>query len=328
MVKLDSSEDLPREYPYGLAKGTEHWSESYAFWALDPNVGKIYWHFQRHPERLELWRGYVTVTRPDGTVFASHNTVGRARSPEGPGFEGCYAVCERPFESWKVCYEGAALSAPLDDLKRSQISDGLSVPLMIDLEFTANAPAWAAHAKTKLDITFAAHYQQAGTISGTIEIGNEKFSLDCLGYRDHSYGPRQTADLTGGCFLACAFPTKGAIGVFQVGVPPQEVRQAGYIATPDGKIHEIQSCTLPEIAAPSESQKGTLSIVAGEHTVALGYEIIERQAVPLSMIPANFEAIGLQRGTKTGRYYFDCLARVEWEGEIGYAAWEPAFRGS
>src|SRR5271154_2545693 len=87
---VPSKEDLPHD-PQPVA----HWSESYAFWAWDhQNDLTVYGHFQRHPEKPIIWRGYCTVMKGD-QVYVLHS-YGRQRSPFGPGFEAGHMIIEQP----------------------------------------------------------------------------------------------------------------------------------------------------------------------------------------------------------------------------------------
>ena len=169
-------EDLPHE-PQSVA----YWSESYAFWAWDDlNDLTVYGHFQRHPEKPIIWRGYCTVMKGD-QVYALHS-YGRQRSPFGPGFEAVHIIIEEPHHLWRFRAEGAGQQRSAAALLKAAISDGPAVPLKVDLQLSLKTPVWGMkHGTPDTEAIMPTHYEQTGKVIGTVEIGNESFQIDCLG---------------------------------------------------------------------------------------------------------------------------------------------------
>ena len=122
---------------------TPGWSESYAFWAYFEEH-YLYMHFQRHPEDVEMWRGYAAVMRDDGTVFVAHN-FGRQISKSGPGYQQCHGVCEVPFETFQVNIDAIAQVSNTPKLKTQSIQsiDERSTPMIADLKFQSISQTYA-----------------------------------------------------------------------------------------------------------------------------------------------------------------------------------------
>jgi hypothetical protein len=309
------SEDLPHE-PQAMA----HWSESYAFWAWDKrNSLTIYGHFQRHPDKPIIWRGYCTVMRGD-QIYAIH-TYGRQRSPFGPGFESVHVTIEEPHHLWRFRAEGAGQQRSCASLFKSAINDGPAVPLKVDVQLTCRTPVWALkHGTPGTEAIMPAHYEQTGKVIGFVEIGDKRYEVDCLGANDHSHGPRNTQTLYNGSgFFNAAFPSGRSLTAIQM----SPTAHTGYINCGDGEIRTVTRVVMPKSGwEPGET--GSFTAETDDRSVEVSYEITPRR-VALTMVPPNYEHIGLIEGPATRLVYCDLTCNVQWDGEHGSGSWEPCW---
>lgn len=296
----------------------KNWSESYAFWAWDDrNDLTVYAHFQRHPEKPLIWRAYCSVM-VGSDVYVMH-TYGKQRSERGPGFESIHMECEDPHKSWRFRTEGAAQLRTAESLFGSATLDGPATPLNVDVRFECRTPLWSIpHSASGTSEIMPAHYEQKGRVKGFIEIGDKRFEVDCLGANDHSYGVRDTSALqvTDSGFFNCAMPSGRSFTAITM-APGKHV---GYVNNGDGKLHHVNHIELP-LDAWEAGQKGVVIAEGDGVRLEAAFEITPRRVV-MTMIPPNYEHMGLLHGDNTRLAYGDFTCAVEWDGERGVGSWE------
>ena len=309
-----------------------NWSESYAFWAYWEDH-YLYMHYQRHPDDSSMWRGYASVQCEDGRVITSHG-FGRERSPFGPGYQQCHAVCERPFESYRVEVDSIAQVSDWKTL-RSEVMPGLDeniVPLKMELQFISVSKTYAPMKADDNETHSSAkwtHYN-ACRVQGFVTIGNERKYIDTLGFRDHSAGPRSIGNMGSGYMLTGIVPS----GRSYMTIGVKTVRDDGEAAffsvggvTIDGKVSYATEIDVPELTVSMpepDLELGTLRFATehGESTIKLR---ATNQGVPITNLPPCYEAIGLQ-GNPGELIYHDWRLDIEWDGEKGVGGWEPCIR--
>jgi hypothetical protein len=304
------------------------WSESYAFWAWDDvNELTLYAHFQRHPEKPEIWRGYMTVLFAD-EVYSFHS-YGARRTRFGPGFESCSITIERPHELWRVRVEAAAVRQTYAEHESRCITDGPGVPLLIDVQLSLKTPVWSLTHSADSDAAqvMPAHYEQTGVVTGVVELGDRRFVVNCLGANDHSRGVRDTSELKdGGFFFNAVFPSGRSLTGIKMGADAAAT-QLGYICNGDGRIRQAHRVSPPQDAWPALGKRGSFTVEAEDVVAAIEFEPTPRRVL-LSMIPPNYEHVGLIDGPRTPLCYCDWTCRLSWDGEPGWGSWEVARRGT
>jgi hypothetical protein len=309
--------DLPAE---------KYWSESYAFWAWDErNDMTIYAHFQRHPDKPSIWRAYATVMRENG-VYACHS-YGAQHSPFGPGFAGCSIAIERPHGLWRLQVDGAAQFQTYAQHESSCITDGPATPIRIDVLLSLISPPWdLPHGSADASKIMPMHREQTGHVSGTLELGKERFIVDCPGANDHSRGVRDTSNLKdGGFYFNAVFPSGKSLTAIKMGFEVSS-GQLGYLANGDGSVLQATRIVAPDARWPEVGQAGRFIVEAAGETANATFEPTVRRVL-LTMIPPSYEHIGLKNGCATDLYYCDHTCRVMLGGEEGWGSWEVARRG-
>ncbi len=144
---------------------------------------------------------WMKVNIPGEGVWGFENR----EMPEGDGFKQgpLEYKCLVPGEKWRIKYEGT-----LPQGKKEE-------PVKIDVEWTGAAPLvvfdkvgttalqvgkqiarerWSRKFFEKLRELDQVHYEQAGTMKGTIEWRGKKHELEFVGVRDHSWSIRNWED--------------------------------------------------------------------------------------------------------------------------------------
>lgn len=308
---VDPGEDLPRP-----AQPIAFWSESYAFWAWDDaNDLTVYAHFQRHPDDVGLWRAFCCVMLGE-TVFAQHG-YGRGRT-DGPGFAACRIEIEQPHRRWRLRVDGAGAERSEADLFMGGIGDGPATPMSLDLVLDCTSPVWTVAKQTPgTGEIMSAHYEQKGRVTGTVTLGSRRFAVDCPGANDHSHGPRNVTGLRDGAgFLTCAFPS----GRNLTAIIMSPEAQFGYVDLGGGTQLPVRRASLPSCSFEPGSA-GRVELDCTDQRFVLDVRVSSR-LVPITLLPPNYERIGLVDSDRTAMAYTDMTCAISWDGEAGVGSWQ------
>lgn len=171
----------PEDDNFHARNDNPYWNESawFSFFIPDRNVDG--WLYVWHRPNMNLSAGGVAVW--DGSGTNSHDCLYYSFEPFNPlpdgadmfEFElanGLRFHCEEPLKSYDVGFKGAGCE--------------------IDLHYDAVMPAqgmWFGEHKS-MEVWGNGHYDQAGRMRGTVTIQGERYDVDCIANRDHSWGPR------------------------------------------------------------------------------------------------------------------------------------------
>jgi hypothetical protein len=182
MPELTSSDEA--FHPPGA---DEQWSDSLYFGGGDARRGvALYTRIGRRPNE-GMVEGALGVWLADGRFLLAFG-----RGADGDGAIACGPVayeCASPFELWRIELRGRGrVYARAEDvaLARDRFEE---VPLGGLLRFTA----WTGPIEFESGLTkgvAARHYEQPGSLSGVLEIGDERVPITGAGMRDHSWGVR------------------------------------------------------------------------------------------------------------------------------------------
>lgn len=167
---------------------------------------------------------------PDGRVAF---LFARPEKRDNEAFEaaGLAITVVEPFRALRVRYEGklCVLRDPqaMEDPKRAFAENPL-VDASVDLLFEGVSPMYGgevvdehgAPIEESADEAFArAHYEQHVAAKGSFVVAGERFELDGLGLRDHSWGPRYWQNLYYYRWLPMSFTRDFALNVSLVNMP-------------------------------------------------------------------------------------------------------------
>ncbi len=155
-----------------------------------------------------------------------------------------------PFEHLTVTYRGKVclLDEPGQMAEpRVAFKENPWVECEIDLDFRGVSPMYGGRQVyddgTEIEVeaekSFAkAHYEQHGSMKGTIRVGEEVIDLDGFGLRDKSWGPRYWQAISWYRWLPFVFGSDFAMMVSVVG------GRSGGMVLKDGAYHLIRNATI------------------------------------------------------------------------------------
>ncbi|MDZ7734680.1 MAG: hypothetical protein U5R31_17800 [Acidimicrobiia bacterium] len=155
-----------------------------------------------------------------------------------------------PFEHLRVTYSGflCLLDEPRQMAEpRKAFEENPWVDAEVDLDIRRVAPVHGgrpvyedgSEIEMEAERSFAkAHYEQHCATTGSIRVDDEVLTVDGLGLRDHSWGPRYWQAIDWYRWLPMAFTEDFAMTISDVGG-----RQGGMVLEGD-EYHPIRSCTI------------------------------------------------------------------------------------
>jgi hypothetical protein len=215
--------DLADELPVTELPREPHWSENYCFEGYDEGDNIGFWlHLGRWPRNPAIWREQLWVYWPDGT-YSIMRGFGAHPVDSGAGGALLTLACIEPGE-WGIRFEGptrVTTGVRMAEPAASYLSDGPYAAIGIDLRFSANHPAWNFGDVLKNENWSRFHYEQHGSVRGTMRFEapgkpQKSFQVNCVGYRDHSRGPRELSNFGGNYWIHGQFPNGRAFSLMHV----------------------------------------------------------------------------------------------------------------
>ena len=161
----------------------------------------------------------------------------------------------RPFRELRVSYVGSLLllqePAQMENPKKAFESNPI-IPCEVDIRFTSDATVHGGEAvdedgnplQERPGESFArAHYEQHVSGSGTIQVGDEAYSVCGLGLRDHSWGPRYWQNLHWYRWLPFAFTEAFGMSLTVIGMADGGQRTWGFV-TEDDESHAVEQIQI------------------------------------------------------------------------------------
>jgi hypothetical protein len=163
----------------------EQWSDSFYFGGGNGEGLAFYSRIGRRPNE-DLTEGALGLWLPGQGFLLSFARTGIADEiAAGPVGFGC----ELPLKMWQIRFEGAGRLFERAEHVATRRDDYETVEVHGDLRFMA----WHDPLSFRSGLTdgvASSHYEQAGSIAGTIEVAGTRHPLAGRGMRDHSWGVR------------------------------------------------------------------------------------------------------------------------------------------
>jgi hypothetical protein len=217
---------------------------------------------------------------------------------------------------------GAAVLAARERLARSFASDGLHVPLSLELEYEGAGPVWDMSPSMGAQSWGEIHYEQLCRVRGTIRYGEVEIPFDGGGVRDHTRGARDFTPLGRYAWVHSVFPSGRGFIAMVVEAGEHHLSQATVLQ--DGRLHEAQIHRAPllrNVDAADEPYGFQLTWDGGSATIAA--EVL--RTVPCGLIVPNEFAAGCDMGV-VSHPLFEGSTRYTWDGEDGYGMTERLMR--
>ena len=164
----------------------EQWSDSFYFGGGDGRGLAFYSRIGRRPNE-EVVEGALGVWLPQQGFllsFAREQTVELSIACGAALFE-----CLEPLRSWELLFEGHGRLFERAEHVATRREDYREVHLTGSLVFTAWGEPLSFRSGLSTPVA-SAHYEQPGSLSGTITVDGQRRQLAGNGMRDHSWGVR------------------------------------------------------------------------------------------------------------------------------------------
>lgn len=321
-------DDLPHAKP---ADGGDNWTESFIFWIYLADGRHFYVHFHRYPPVSTVWRCLATVCNDDGTVLG-YQHYGQELSLQGPGFQQCHAICDKPYESWQLHVDTVMQQTTRDALRKEQISafdHSCLTHFKLDLQVTSNTPTYEpmSYSGARGSNANWTHFTPCRA-KGTIAVGTESRQVDCLAYRDHSVGPRDFSRMNDdGYGLVGVFP--GGKSFMAMGSYDKD-GSAGFSIggiTQNGRLSYADKIKTPAFRVPEpNTELGRLVIETEQGTANVNIRFLDPGMV-FELSPPCLHSLGLRGGLQdVGLLSHEHRIEVEWDGEIGVGSYQGSAR--
>ncbi len=280
-----------------------HWNESFYFnffdtdggWACATRVGAT--------PSAGGQDGFICLYLPDHTTgfVRTSQSLDEDRSRIAAG--GIELRCVEPFRTWQIAYEGPIHHfnepASNEDLRRTLDREAPTRLLKLELEVTSLHVALdydkrsirmrpmgdlvrsagsgnAFHALRRAFRALVAlpammdahHYEQSGTVRGTVTLDGKPTAIRGLGERDHSWGVRDMRAPANWRWLSCQFGEDLCFNATQVDVLGMRV-QGGFVLH-DGVTEALESWRYATTHATSSFWPDTVEVVL---TTKSGYQV-------------------------------------------------------
>ena len=174
------------------------WQENFLFVGLDAATGTgFYLHFGRLPQ-LDRYDVKIAVAVGGEIVSASLSRPLEDPAKDDLGCAGLEVTPVEPFRRWRVRYEGAGRAGPTGGVLCVD-AEG-DIPLELDVTFDALGPPLDMEEGMRMLADTGndgGHYEQGLRWSGSARAGAAAVEAAGLGVRDHTWGVRQLAGITG-----------------------------------------------------------------------------------------------------------------------------------
>lgn len=266
------------------------WREAFYFDFFDPATRiSSFGYIGVHPNQeigdciFALWKEDVLLASFTRWDFNIPRDIGEERLSFSPlSFRPI-----EPFKTWEIYF-----------------NDGRC---QVDLTFHAIHPPYSwGQSHGALEKTNSHHYEQQGSYTGSVRIGNERYVINAVGARDHAWGWGARAGIKRWLWASAHFSPKFAFNTFQITLGDDREVLYGYIWR--GQQNElIRRSRLQAQYMKGESPTSFVFDLEGQQG--------GRVSAPARVL--NAFNISFQERNKTG-YHFFCATEFQSEGQIGY----------
>jgi hypothetical protein len=267
----------------------------------------------------ELWDEKFVVALPDDR-FLLVKAFSPGYADPGPATAAVSLECVEPFTRWRQRFRGAARLVSGAELRSRPVGDGAHVPVELDLACEAFSPAYDFGGESLDQSWGTGHYEQHQRVTGELVVDGERFELEGTGLRDHSWGPRDYAQIGSTVWVHGQFPgsRRAFMAVYVAGQPPRP--PFAYAVVSDGRsIAPVTATGIEPRARRAQADEPYAFELTGPDGVAsIRAEILT--SIDMAFIGPMEIALGTHRGADINHAYVESFTRFEWDGEIGYGA--------
>ena len=268
------------------------WSETRwnGCWNPEQGVG-LYIHAGRFRGNLDLWWAQTVVYLPDGRL-AVDRPLGPDANPAGVRVGNLDLTITE--SGWTASYDGACELTTIAALAAAP--RGSSAPVVrVRWEIGAESvsPPWDPFAgQPTMAFAGDAHVQQASRTSGRLIVGDSEYSLDGVGFKDHSSGARSFEHWHSHVFVQAHLP-HGVLHALTLTGEDGSTTTLGAMFRDGQQVGTITAFDLPMLRSRfGEPEALPLSLtVAGRDPIELQAELIH--ALPMTISEDNDNINGI-----------------------------------
>jgi hypothetical protein len=214
----------------------EQWSDSFYFGGGDGRGLAFYSRVGRRPNE-GLTEGALGIWLPGQGFLLSFARTGLADEiAAGP----VRYECDLPLVLWRLEFEGEGRLFERAEHVATKRDSYDTVDVTASLRFTAWHDPLSFHSGLTQGVA-AAHYEQPGSLAGTIEIGSRRHPVAGRGMRDHSWGVRDWQGVPYWRWFGMIADPDNFLVVNNVGTPDGGETAGGFMMR-DGVLAPIAAC--------------------------------------------------------------------------------------
>lgn len=299
------------------------WSETRwnGCWNAEAGVG-IYLHMGRFRKDLDIW-WVQTVAYLPGSEIAVDRVWARVTEDDGVRAGGFDLTLTE--DGWTSTYDGVLELTTTEQLTRAVRGSGApSVPVRWEISATPATPVWDLEdegAKSgSNDFAGDAHLQQGMRTTGSLTVEGTEYSLDGIGWKDHSSGVRDFTHWGGHAFTLCVLDdmTLHAGAMHPAGGRPSMYFGKCYRNGDNGTaVTSFEAPTLTDLDVPGPLR---CSVGLADGTT-IGFTAEQVHALPMTLTLDNDNINGLDwDGPRASTCLIEGISRLTFDdGRVGYA---------
>jgi hypothetical protein len=214
----------------------DQWSDSFYFGGGDGRGLAFYTRVGRRPNE-GVTEGALGLWLPGRGFLLSFARIGLPEEIEaGP----VRYACELPMRLWELRFEGAGRLFE----RAEHVATNRDAHETVDVHASLRFTAWHGPLSFRSGLTdgvASRHYEQPGSVAGTIEVGGRRYPLAGQGMRDHSWGVRDWQAVPYWRWFGMIADPDNFLVLNNVGTADGGEVAGGYLMR-DGVLAPIESC--------------------------------------------------------------------------------------
>jgi hypothetical protein len=221
------------------------WNETRWNGCWNPAAGVgLYLHAGRFRHDLDLWWAQVVAYLPDRRLCVQR-LWGHNESDAGVRLGGLDLAMREG--GWTATFDGVGELTTIEDLAGAP--RGSSAPnrrMRFEVTATPLTPVWDMYRSSAEGMQFAGdfHIQQANRSTGSLQVADETYALDGIGFKDHSHGLRDLSNYSAHILLNIIGEDFHCLAMTLFGIDGEPHGPWGALLR-DGKEERVTRFTLP-----------------------------------------------------------------------------------
>lgn len=297
------------------------WSETRwnGCWSPEQGVG-LYLHMGRFRKDLDLWWVQSVAYLPGGELVVD---LSFGRAPDHAHIRtGTFELAQTE-QGWTSTFDGGAQRTTTEALAAAPRGEGAPWSRVAwEVSAEGSAPVWDLYAggESLGDQAGDSHIQQGYRTAGSLTVDGETYSLDGVGYKDHSSGVRKWDGYGSHNFVCVHMPDWTGHLIAMHGTDGQTQATIGAFFR-DGEEHRLESFEMPIMAdALGGPERHELTVKpAGGEEITLDVEVLHECPITITDGGDNINGIDWEADADPIVILAEGAARfTDPDGGVGY----------